>query len=60
VESSDEAMMTADGQVGVPLVQGDRILVRRADVRAKLITFGLKTFYDHLQSRLRWGDTFGL
>ncbi|MGQ9524151.1 MAG: NAD(+)/NADH kinase [Armatimonadota bacterium] len=60
VESSDEAMMTADGQVGVPLEQGDRITVRRADVKAKLIAFGLKTFYDHLQSRLRWGDTFGL
>lgn len=59
VESSDEAMMTADGQVGVPLEQGDRILVRRADVKAKLVTFGLKTFYDHLQTRLRWGDTFG-
>lgn len=59
VESSDEAMMTADGQVGVPLEQDDRILVRRADVKAKLVTFGLKTFYDHLQTRLRWGDTFG-
>jgi NAD+ kinase len=59
VESSDEAMMTADGQVGFTLQQGDQIRIKRADVKARLIKFGLRSFYDNLQTRLRWADSFG-
>ena len=53
-------MMTADGQVGVPLQQSDRIRIKRANVKARLITFGLRSFYDNLQTRLRWADSFGV
>lgn len=59
VESSDEAMLTADGQVGVHLQQHDVIRVRKADVKARLITFGESSFYDRLQTRLQWGNRFG-
>lgn len=54
----DVVMLTIDGQLGVQLETGDRVSVREADFRAKLITFGPTTFYEKLQTRLRWGDRF--
>ncbi len=56
--SGDTVMLTIDGQYGVPLETGDRIRVREADCRAKLISFGKNTFCEKLQTRLRWGDRF--
>lgn len=58
LESSDEAMLTLDGQVGYPVSAGDVVLVRRAAICARLISFGKESFFDRLQSRLRWGDRF--
>ncbi len=56
--SGDTVMLTIDGQLGIPLEPGDRISVREAAYKTKLITFGTKSFYDKLQTRLRWGDRF--
>lgn len=54
----EEVMLTVDGQLGIPLQHGDRISVREADFRAKLISLDGTSFYDKLQTRLRWGGRF--
>lgn len=54
----EEVMLTIDGQIGVPLEEGDEVLVSEAEYKAKLIKVGDTTFFDKLQSRLRWGGRF--
>ena len=58
LESVDEAMLTADGQIGVPVETGDVVKVRRAEITADLVSFRESSFYDRLQNRLRWADRF--
>lgn len=57
-EYGDVVMLTIDGQIGIPLEPGDAISVGEAEFKARLITFGPTTFYEKLQTRLRWGDRF--
>ncbi len=56
----DVVMLTADGQLGMPLDQGDEVVVGEAGFKAKLISVGGTTFFKKLQTRLRWGDRFDL
>jgi NAD+ kinase len=58
LESIDEAMLTADGQVGFPVETGDVVRVFKADLTADLVSLRVSSFYDRLQNRLRWGDRF--
>ncbi|MBP6964245.1 MAG: NAD(+)/NADH kinase [Armatimonadetes bacterium] len=51
-------MLTVDGQVGVRLEEGDEVLVGESEHKARLIEVGGMTFFDKLQSRLRWGGRF--
>ena len=59
VENSEDdgTRVTLDGQLILPTVSGDQILVKRAQYSAKLIipNDGI-LFYDKLQSKLRWGE----
>lgn len=56
VASSElEAMLTIDGQVGVRLQSGDRVRVRRARERARLMHLPGDSFYTRLREKLRWG-----
>lgn len=59
-DPGDVVILTVDGQIGVPLEPGDKVCVREAKPRAKLICTDGMTFYDKLQARLRWGDRFVL
>lgn len=59
LESSDEAMLTIDGQIGFSVETGDEIRVCRAKLYARLISLGRSSFFDRLQSRLKWGHRFG-
>ena len=54
----EEVMLTVDGQVGVHLEEGDEVLVGEAEFKARLVKVGDTTFFDKLQSRLRWGGRF--
>lgn len=54
----EEVMLTVDGQVGVHLEEGDEVLVGEAEFQARLVKVGHTTFFDKLQSRLRWGGRF--
>jgi len=58
--TATDVMMTVDGQIGVPVHCGDRISVRRAEFKARLIVFDRWQFYDKIQSRLRWGERFSV
>ncbi|MHB0997729.1 MAG: NAD(+)/NADH kinase [Armatimonadota bacterium] len=54
----DDVMLTVDGQLGVPLEPGDTVCVEKSSYTARLISVSDITFYDKLQTRLRWGDRF--
>lgn len=54
----DDMMLTVDGQLGVPLEPGDTVSIEKSEYVTKLISVNDITFYDKLQTRLRWGDRF--
>ena len=53
--SAEEAYLSIDGQVGVPLQQGDRVICQRAAHTIKLMRVR-KTFFDVLRNKLKWGQ----
>jgi len=53
----DGTRVTLDGQLVLPTLSGDEILVNRTPYKAKLIVPNDGViFYDKLQSKLRWGE----
>lgn len=52
----EEAIATIDGRYIQNLQVGDRILLTRSDVTAKLIRFEKNRFFKALQSKLHWGS----
>lgn len=56
VRSEDEeAFLTIDGQVGIPLQRDDRVTCKKADHTVRLFRMR-KTFFDVLRSKLKWGQ----
>jgi NAD+ kinase len=51
----EEAFLSIDGQVGVPVKQGDRIICQRAEHTVKLMRVR-RTFFDVLRNKLKWGQ----
>lgn len=54
----DIVTLTIDGQIGVPLRCSDKVDVVRAPFPAKIVVWDPWSFYEKLQSRLRWGERF--
>jgi NAD+ kinase len=55
--SKDEgAMATLDGQVGVPLTQGDTVTLTASEHQTRLIRFPESSYYHVLREKLKWGD----
>ncbi|MFZ0315281.1 MAG: NAD(+)/NADH kinase [Candidatus Korobacteraceae bacterium] len=52
---AEEAFLSIDGQVGMPVQQGDRLLCRRAQHSVKLLRVR-RTFFDALRNKLKWGQ----
>jgi NAD+ kinase len=50
-----DVMLTVDGQVGMPLLQEDRLMVRRAQSTLRLVLPFGSTFFRLLREKLRWG-----
>src|ERR1700720_3727777 len=51
----EEAYLSIDGQIGMPVFDGDRILCRKSEHQVKLLhTHG--TFFDVLRTKLKWGQ----
>jgi NAD+ kinase len=51
----EEAFLSIDGQIGMPVVQGDRIICRKAGHNVKLLRVR-RTFFDVLRNKLKWGQ----
>jgi len=56
VSTGDEqGYLSLDGQVGMPVQEGDLVRCVKAEHRAKLLRFQ-KTFFEVLSTKLKWGD----
>jgi len=51
----DEAYLSIDGQIGMPIYDGDRILCRKSDLHVNLMRIK-GTFFDVLRNKLKWGE----
>jgi NAD+ kinase len=49
-----EVLMTVDGQLVFPLVEGDRVEIRRSDARARIVSSPTRSFYEVLRNKLKW------
>lgn len=50
----EEAYLSIDGQVGMPMYDGDRLVCHKSENRVKLLRTR-KTFFDVLRAKLKWG-----
>jgi NAD+ kinase len=53
-DRESEVLLTADGQAGVSVAPAESVVVQRADVKAKFIKFGQRSFYEVLGNRLNY------
>ncbi len=51
----DEAYLSIDGQVGMPMLDGDRVRCRKSEYQVKLLHVQ-GTFFDVLRTKLKWGQ----
>lgn len=59
LDTSEELVLTIDGQEGAGLAPGDRLVVQRAPMPLHLVRLPGQTFFDTLRRKLRWGDIGG-
>ena len=52
---AEEAFLSIDGQIGMPLRQGDRVICQRAAHSVKLMRVR-RTFFEVLRNKLKWGQ----
>jgi len=52
---AEEAFLSIDGQVGMPLRQGDRVICQRASHAVQLLRVR-RTFFEVLRNKLKWGE----
>ena len=55
LDSGADGFLSVDGQVGMPVMQGDQIVCRKACTSVRLLRMQ-KSFFDVLRSQLRWGQ----
>ena len=53
---TDQVLVSYDGQVGTTLQSHDRVRVRQAKSRVRLIRLGKEGFFARLRRKLHWGD----
>ena len=53
---SESVFLTMDGQIGVPMQEGDRVRITRAAERLKLIHPLNKSYFEILRNKLKWGE----
>lgn len=57
-EGETELMLTLDGQLGEHLGCSDTVEIGKAEFTARLVQFDPHSFYDKLQTRMRWGERY--
>jgi len=55
LDSGADGVLSVDGQVGMPVAQGDQIVCRKAEHSVRLLRMR-RSFFDVLRSKLRWGQ----
>ena len=53
--AGEKAFLSIDGQVGVPLIEGDRVVCCRASHTVRLLRMK-RTFFEVLRNKLKWGQ----
>lgn len=51
----EECALTLDGQVGFPLIAGDRVMIRKSRTTFNLVQPMNRNYFDVLRDKLRWG-----
>jgi NAD+ kinase len=51
----EEVAITLDGQVGVPVVAEDRVLIRKSRTTFNIVQATNRNYFDVLRDKLRWG-----
>jgi NAD+ kinase len=51
----EQAYLSVDGQIGMPVRDGDRILCRKAEYQVQLLRIR-KAFFEVLRTKLKWGQ----
>jgi NAD+ kinase len=52
----EPVFLTVDGQVGVELKLGDRVLLKKAETKIRLVRPPRKTYFELLRNKLKWGQ----
>ena len=52
----EETFLTVDGQSGMPVLQGDRVVCRKSEHKVQLLRLPGRTFFDVLRTKLKWGE----
>jgi len=53
---NEEVALTADGQIGMPLLGGDVVEIRRSAHPALLVLSPTKDYFQILRTKLKWGE----
>ncbi len=53
--AGEEAFLSIDGQLGMPVLDGDRLACRKSQYHTRLLRLR-KTFFDVLRTKLKWGQ----
>ena len=52
---AEQAYLSVDGQIGMPMCDGDRVCCRKSEYQVKLLRVR-GTFFDILRAKLKWGQ----
>jgi NAD+ kinase len=56
IGTPEEAFLTVDGQVGIPVLEGDHITCKKSARQVRLLRHADRTFFDILRMKLKWGE----
>jgi NAD+ kinase len=56
IKSGKDVYLTLDGQVGLPLKVKDKIKIRKADFKTKLLLLHDRDYFKILRTKLKWGE----
>jgi NAD+ kinase len=54
--NTDSVYLTLDGQTGIPIQPNDRLRMKRAAERLRLIQPPRKSYFEILRNKLKWGE----
>jgi len=53
--ADDEAFLSIDGQIGIPVLQGDKLICRKSPHLTRLLRLRT-TFFEVMRTKLKWGQ----